>query len=199
MCWRRVVRTVVIVIEFGEEAIGRKRRLACLTIGTIASVVLAACGSGSTDHKVPPEAIAQPCRPAPGGPDESQATGGIPGRSERAQRHLPDRDHARRLRAAGVTNPGDLDNNEGNWTWTLCDGRYTMDQLAPQVTDHVEGSYSVADDRVTFDLSSWEPQENLVLTFVSQLTGQMLTLLTCRQDASDPARAFPVRPWTKIG
>ena len=103
------------------------------------------------------------------------------------------------LRAAGVTNRGDLDNNEGIGTWTLCDGRYTMDQLAPQLTDHVEGSYSVADDQCHVRPVLLEPQENLVLTFVWQPTGEMLTLQPVGEMLPILRVTFAVRPWTKIG
>ncbi|WP_406054275.1 TRAP transporter substrate-binding protein [Kribbella sp. NBC_00889] len=99
------------------------------------------------------------------------------------------------LRGLGVTNPRDLARNEGMFTWRLHDGRYIFDQAAPGETDHQEGKYAIAGNRVTFQLS-WV--NDLQVTFTWKISDKVLTLQLDGETELLLKALFTAHPWTKI-
>ncbi|QSR31514.1 hypothetical protein CFI00_13575 [Nocardioides sp. S5] len=53
--------------------------------------------------------------------------------------------------------PEGVEGNHGVWTFTLDAGRWTFDQVAPNITDHAEGIYQVEDDQLWWRLHD-EPE-----------------------------------------
>ena len=100
------------------------------------------------------------------------------------------------LRDLGVTNPRDLAINEGIFTWRLEDGRYILDQAAPGETDHQEGKYTIAGNRVTFQLP-WV--NNLQLTLTWRNSDKELTIQVHDETELLLKALFTTHPWMKIG
>lgn len=95
----------------------------------------------------------------------------------------------------GVTNPRDLANNEGIFTWTLKDGRYVFDQQAAGVTDRQTSQYTIAGNRITFQLP-WV--NDLKVTFTWKVSGKALTLQVDDDIELLLKALFTAHPWTKI-
>jgi hypothetical protein len=54
------------------------------------------------------------------------------------------------LQELGRSDPADIAENHGVFTWTLSDGTWEVDQIGEGVSDHGEGTYEVAGDSVSF-------------------------------------------------
>lgn len=81
------------------------------------------------------------------------------------------------------------------FTWRLHDGRYIFDQAAPGETDHQEGKYAIAGNRVTFQLS-WV--NDLQVTFTWKISDKVLTLQLDGETELLLKALFTAHPWTKI-
>ncbi|TCO52006.1 TRAP-type C4-dicarboxylate transport system substrate-binding protein [Kribbella antiqua] len=140
--------------------------------------------------RVPAQGIAMPCRPD--AHPTPPAASGDPSVLNGTYRFELTKDE---LRAFGVTDPHDLLLNEGVYTWRLKDGRYVLDQKAPQETDHQEGRYTMAGNRVTFQLP-WV--NNLELTFAWRISGRNLTFQFDGKTDPPLKAVFTAHPWTRI-
>jgi TRAP-type C4-dicarboxylate transport system substrate-binding protein len=102
------------------------------------------------------------------------------------------------LRLAGATDPDEIANNIGLWTFELSQGKWCFDQKAPTLDDHQCGTYKIEGDQVT--MGPWYDVPALVFQWERTENGDLQ--LTFREDQF--ARSVPVlqvtfeTPWIFI-
>ena len=96
--------------------------------------------------------------------------------------------------AAHGLSPDDVAFNVGVWTTTLEDGRWTVDQVAPGVTDHAEGAYQVDGE----DLY-WRFHDTLQVLHVRWSTGEQGELRFDQVTDTGPYEDFQFAlPWVRV-
>lgn len=103
------------------------------------------------------------------------------------------------LRKAGVTDPADVAENRGVYTYTLKDGKYCWEAKAPNVQSNPSecSTYEIRRDRFTHNFPSGEPD---VYRWKKSADGDLkFTVLDAEADALPVARAFTANTWERIG
>jgi len=159
--------------------------------GLLILVLLAACSSSSTPSSGASSTTRDPGQPA------TTAAQGVTADASRLNGvyrvEITDQD----LRAGGVTDPEDLAENHGVYTWTLRDGAWHFEVRAPNPQENPsdDGTYTVDGPRITFVFPpggpgtprfTWRVNDDSIRFSIPENADPIITVL------------ITAHPWTRL-